>query len=803
MTQNVMEYKACSIAGRIYGLEEEEEEFPKAPPTASSAAAGVSVLQSLKEDVEEGRAGQHDNDVQQAIGKVPHVCFRADAFRRDLGATEDVGRQAALASFLLCHALCHTVEVEGGEGSNLRGSRLSRIGTAPLYNGSSPDELALVYMAYAMGLQFVRFAEGRAVLRVRDAALSSALEAACGGPRSQSNGAKSAILDVEVLDVCEFDNNRKRSSIVVRYPDGQLVLLLKGADTSVLPYVRTGVGKCEEHLSYFAQRGLRTLCLASCYLSQDEYAAWHDRYAQAQALVSSDRAEQVQLMADELETGRPLDLLGATAIEDRLQDNVPETIEQLRAAGICVWVLTGDKVETAISIALSCRLLTPEMENILIEDPSPEAVDRDLAYALRCESPALTVAGAALSTALASEDRQLRFLEAAVRCRSVVCCRVSPKQKADVVQLVKVHKAESTTLSIGDGANDVSMIVAAHVGVGISGKEGAQAAYTADFAISEFRYLRRLLFVHGRESYRRMSVVIAYNFYKNMLLVTPTLLFAPLSGFTGQNVFFPWLCQLYNVLYTHVAVCVYGIFDRQRADLDDLEVDSREYARRQFSPPRAFAWIFASWLQATVIYTVAAVVFDGGYLEGGQGLADLNSIGFIRFLWVVLCANITMAMRHTSWLFGIMVPAYAVNIGAAFVSVWAIDRAVVLDLLGANLPRFLLATVLVIITSTLIGEAVIRNSAAFEVLSCKPKREALQSSGQPLGTLQTRSSVTEVEMVDIASMTFENVTSITPSEPDKEPPLGSKRSSLGYAFAQECVLERRFSHTTSRQSLTS
>lgn len=95
--------------------------------------------------------------------------------------------------------------------------------------------------------------------------------------------------------------------------------------------------------------------------------------------------------------------------------------------------------------------------------------------------------------------------------------RVSPLQKALVVKLVKRH-LKAILLAIGDGANDVSMIQAAHVGVGISGVEGLQAARSADVAIGQFRYLRKLLLVHGSWSYQRISKVILYSFYKNIAL---------------------------------------------------------------------------------------------------------------------------------------------------------------------------------------------------------------------------------------------------------------------------------------------
>ncbi len=123
---------------------------------------------------------------------------------------------------------------------------------------------------------------------------------------------------------------------------------------------------------------------------------------------------------------------------------------------------------------------------------------------------------------ITSEDYLIsRFYQVSSRCNSVICCRISPKQKAQMVEIVRREDKSLITLAIGDGANDVNMIKSAHVGVGIIGVEGNQASRAADYSISHFSALRRLLLVHGRESYRKNSFVVCYNFYKNVLLVMP------------------------------------------------------------------------------------------------------------------------------------------------------------------------------------------------------------------------------------------------------------------------------------------
>jgi phospholipid-transporting ATPase len=219
-------------------------------------------------------------------------------------------------------------------------------------------------------------------------------------------------------------------------------------------------------------------------------------------------------------------LLGATAIEDRLQDGVPDTIHTLQTAGIKIWVLTGDRQETAINIGMSCKLISEDMTLLIINEENSQATRANLQSKMDAvksqaasgdvEPLALVIDGKSLTFAL-EKDMEKLFLDLAVMCKAVVCCRVSPLQKALVVKLVKRH-LKSLLLAIGDGANDVSMIQAAHVGVGISGMEGLQAARSADVAIAQFRFLRKLLLVHGAWSYSRISRVILYSFYKNITL---------------------------------------------------------------------------------------------------------------------------------------------------------------------------------------------------------------------------------------------------------------------------------------------
>jgi phospholipid-translocating ATPase len=326
-------------------------------------------------------------------------------------------------------------------------------------------------------------------------------------------------------------------SAIIRMPDGTIRLFCKGADSII--YNRLSRGKQQalrkttaEHLEIYAREGLRTLCVAERALSEEEYRVWNESHDLAAAAISN-REEKMEEVASAIE--QELMLIGGTAIEDRLQDGVPDTISLLADAGIKLWVLTGDKVETAINIGFSCNLLNNDMELIVFNVPAdkPEiaaselqkyldkfgisASDEEQIAARKDHRPppathALVIDGDTLKMLLDEELKQ-RFLLLCKRCKAVLCCRVSPAQKAAVVRMVK-NGLNIMALSIGDGANDVAMIQEADVGVGIAGEEGRQAVMSADYAIGQFRFLQRLILVHGRWGYRRLGETTANFFYK-------------------------------------------------------------------------------------------------------------------------------------------------------------------------------------------------------------------------------------------------------------------------------------------------
>uniref|UniRef100_A0A8C5BFC6 Phospholipid-transporting ATPase n=1 Tax=Gadus morhua TaxID=8049 RepID=A0A8C5BFC6_GADMO len=434
-----------------------------------------------------------------------------------------------ILDFMTMMAVCHTAVPEHTDGS------IS-------YQAASPDEGALVRAARNLGFVFTG--------RTPDTVILDSEE------------------KYELLHVLEFTSTRKRMSVIIRTPSGKIRLYCKGADTVVYDRLADSSRYKEitlKHLETFATEGLRTLCFAVAEVSESTYQQWLEIHQRASTSLQN-RSLKMEETYELIE--KNLLLLGATAIEDKLQDKVPETIETLIKADIKIWILTGDKQETAINIGHSCRLLTKNMGMLVINEDSLDATRETLGYhcgmlgdALYKENDfALIIDGTTLKYALTLGARQ-HFLDLALSCKAVICCRVSPLQKSEVVELVK-KQVKVITLAIGDGANDVGMIQTAHVGVGISGNEGLQAANSSDYSIAQFKYLKNLLLVHGAWNYNRVAKCILYCFYKNIVLYIIEIWFAFVNGFSGQILFERWCIGLYNVIFTALPPLTLGIFER-------------------------------------------------------------------------------------------------------------------------------------------------------------------------------------------------------------------------------------------------
>uniref|UniRef100_A0AAY4ALB2 Phospholipid-transporting ATPase n=1 Tax=Denticeps clupeoides TaxID=299321 RepID=A0AAY4ALB2_9TELE len=527
-----------------------------------------------------------------------------------------------ICEFLTMMAVCHTVVPE-------------REGDQIIYQASSPDEGALVKGAKNLGFVF-----------------------AARTPHSVIIEARGKEKSFELLNVLEFSSNRKRMSVVVRTPDGKLRLYCKGADNVIFERLAESSQYKEltvAHLEQFATEGLRTLCFAFVDLEEGAYQEWLKEYNSV-STVLKDRAQKLEECYELLE--KNLLLLGATAIEDRLQAGVPETIATLMRADIKIWVLTGDKQETAINIGYSCRLVSHGMSLIIVNEDSLDATRATLTAhcsslgdSLRKENElALIIDGQTLKYALSFEVRQ-SFLDLALSCKAVICCRVSPLQKSEIVDMVKKH-VKAITLAIGDGANDVGMIQTAHVGVGISGNEGMQATNSSDYSIAQFSYLEKLLLVHGAWSYNRVTKCILYCFYKNVVLYIIELWFAFVNGFSGQILFERWCIGLYNVIFTALPPFTLGIFDRPCSQQNMLRFPQLYRITQNadgFNTKVFWGHCINALIHSIILFwfPLKALEHDAPFDSGHS--VDYLFVGNIVYTYVVVTVCLKAGMETTAW----------------------------------------------------------------------------------------------------------------------------------------------------------
>ncbi|CAI5773158.1 phospholipid-transporting ATPase IB [Podarcis lilfordi] len=527
-----------------------------------------------------------------------------------------------IREFLTLLAVCHTVVPE-------------RDGNTIIYQASSPDEGALVKGAKKLGYVFTG--------RTPDSVIIDAL------------GKEETY---EILNVLEFSSDRKRMSVIVRTPEGHLRLYCKGADNVIFERLSKNSLYLEQtlcHLDYFATEGLRTLCIAYADISENAYRDWLTIYNEASTNLK-DRTQKLEECYEIIE--KDLLLLGATAIEDRLQAGVPETISTLIKAEIKIWVLTGDKQETALNIGYSCRLVSQSMTLILVNEDSLDATRATLTQhcanlgdSLGKENDiALIIDGQTLKYALSFEVRQ-SFLDLALSCKSVICCRVSPLQKSEIVDMVKKH-VNAITLAIGDGANDVGMIQTAHVGVGISGNEGMQATNSSDYAIAQFSYLEKLLLVHGAWSYNRVTKCILYCFYKNVVLYIIELWFAFVNGFSGQILFERWCIGLYNVIFTALPPFTLGIFERSCTQ-DNMLRFPQLYKITQnadgFNSRVFWGHCINALIHSIILFwfPLKALEHDAVFASGQS--VDYLFVGNIVYTYVVVTVCLKAGLETTAW----------------------------------------------------------------------------------------------------------------------------------------------------------
>ncbi|KAL6524039.1 Alanine aminotransferase 2 [Orobanche minor] len=471
----------------------------------------------------------------------------------------------------------------------------------------------------------------------------------------------------EVLDILEFTSDRKRMSVVVKDCQcGKIFLLSKGADEAILPHSYPGqqVRTYAEAVEQYAQLGLRTLCLAWRELDNDEYHEWALLFKEANSTLV-DREWRIAEVCQRLE--HDFEILGVAAIEDRLQDGVPETIETLRKAGINFWMLTGDKQSTAVQIALSCNFVSPEPKGqlLMIDGKTEDEVCRNLDRVLLTmritnsepKDVAFVVDGWALEIAL--KHYRKAFTELAILSRTAICCRVTPSQKAQAKLVELLKSCDYRTLAIGDGGNDVRMIQQADIGVGISGREGLQAARAADYSIGKFRFLKRLI----------LSLLICFI----------QIFFSFISGVSGTSLFNSVSLMAYNVFYTSVPVLV-SVLDKDLSERTVMQHPQILYycqagnfvlifwptqfpffKNRLLNPSTFAGWFGRSLFHAIVVFviTIHSYAFEKSEMEEVSMVALSGCIWLQAFVVAIETNSFTVLQHVAIW--GNLVGFYVIN----------------------------------------------------------------------------------------------------------------------------------------------
>eukprot|EP01063_Lacrimia_lanifica_P031426 TRINITY_DN5178_c0_g1_i3.p1 TRINITY_DN5178_c0_g1~~TRINITY_DN5178_c0_g1_i3.p1 ORF type:complete len:1449 (+),score=423.25 TRINITY_DN5178_c0_g1_i3:68-4348(+) len=604
----------------------------------------------------QGRWVEHNECTEPgSLGRNPDTQALLNSEYDSLLATG--GAAADLVRYISCMCACHTVvpfvDEHNPEVVN--------------YEGTSPDEVALVKAAADNGFALLK-------------RTSKIMDLMIGGQK----------VSFEIICELEFTPTRKMMSIVLKDEAGKMIILTKGADSSVMANLApsfaaehpTLMKQGQEIVGKYASKQYRTLCFAYRHVEQEEYDAWQQRYNAIQTQLGK-TDEMVDEVCIQLES--KLHLVGVAAYEDKLQDGVPDTIRFLVDAGVTVWMLTGDKIETGIEIGKTCGLaedaevipcylprdIDAEMASVpptpvgsgelsqagtdADQDLSPQdymqlrkerlmaqkiasALERAEAIVASAAKPdhmgprkvTIAVDGPTIDVLQGQKDGTLakNFMELSKFIHSAICCRLTPSQKGYIVTLFQRETGE-TALAIGDGANDATMISAATVGIGIIGLEGSQAELASDYAIPRFRFLKRLLAVHGRYAIYRNARCVCFSFYKNIVLSLCMVFYAFYSAFSGMSVFDSWLLAIKNTLFDFLPPFLMGCYGKDISEevLMDAKVGPQLYrqVREQglyFNNLNVLVWLLSSILHGFLIFWSAFPLLeqdDADPIDGRTG----------------------------------------------------------------------------------------------------------------------------------------------------------------------------------------
>ncbi|GAA49171.1 phospholipid-translocating ATPase [Clonorchis sinensis] len=620
-----------------------------------------------------------------------------------------------LTEFLMVVALCHTVE-----------TRPDINGGSAKFEATSPDEKALVEGAAKLGVSLIstephpNIQGGRLLVLQRQ---DFSEKTSCRGTGTTT---EEYIVDATL----EFDPIRKQMTVMVQHPDGTFHIHSKGAETAILEKRASSRSTSQLHLkaleqvNEFGLSGLRTLVYATKQITRDEYYSLLQERRQAMRQFGEARVRALKASNDKIESG--LELLAVTAVEDTLQPGVNECLQSLKTAGIKVWVLTGDKEETAVTVSQAAGHFAESMTLLRITDCREFNEAAELVFkSLRevdtdCEQR-YALAKSPLSPTLDEINEpslRMAFLDLCMNVTAVLCCRVTPLQKASIVQLVQLglgesnHGAGPVTAAVGDGGNDVSMISQANVGIGIYGEEGREATRAADYALPQFRHLQRLLFVHGQWCYHRISYTMLLYYFKCVAWVTLNMIYTFYSGFSANSWHSSLIFALYTLTLTAVPNLFFGIFERH-ITADQLLENPKFYrsVSRNKNLRLSHLILFVLdgiWHGLVIFYCVSLFLAGGGHFseaifidsmsKGNQ--FDISLCGGSSMVYVIVSVNLRVIFmsRDMNWpvvggfiytlVFNLVLIMGVQNVGSLQANLIAdelvVDLPTVLDTMFAN-----------------------------------------------------------------------------------------------------------------------
>ncbi|EKG05137.1 phospholipid-translocating ATPase, putative [Trypanosoma cruzi] len=522
---------------------------------------------------------------------------------------------------LLALILCHNVSPVMEDG------RLE-------YQAASPDEVAFVKFCSSIGM----------TLTHRDV----------NCVRFTTPGGRTVHYDI--IKAFPFTSERKCMGIIVRerrgVGEGGYKYLMKGADTKMASVLRLTdwlYESCQE----LSQVGLRTLVFAQRTLTEELFETFLAKYNEANADLGDTRNSSLDAAMRIIE--RDMKLVCVTGVEDELQDDVTTSLETLGMGGIKVWILTGDKVETATTIGHSTRLIprngVVEVMASSTEEDAVRFLEKLAArYALlsrgACISRPWTLIldGTSLSFCL-SESVSRIFVEVSQTAYSVIVARCSPTQKAAVIHTMRKYCDKRVRMAaIGDGGNDVSMILAADVGIGVEGLEGKQASMAADFSITKFAHCVRLIMWHGRRSYCRTCRMSQFIMHRGMVYSVVQAFFSLLFAGTTMSIFNGYLLMGYTTIFTMAPVFALVLDEEIREkDVSEFPQHYKELLKARSMNTRSFLqWVWISIFQGGTMMFLSLELFS-------EELFQLVAVAYTSLLLTELIIVASTAHLRILW----------------------------------------------------------------------------------------------------------------------------------------------------------